>query len=189
MTIISVRSPKGGLDVDAQRLLVKTLNDAVLEPELGQMFQPARMGFQVLFNEFERDRVAIGGRLLSDCEVDVIAIDVAVMDGDWPVELRGSVIRRLLRALADPLGREQPISTWWVTFRTIDEGSWGSRGGPLSILSLLESGAFSAERDAEISHAFAPTNLISLTAFTVVKLWNSNLRYWRPPANCSGLPS
>ena len=157
MTIITVCYPKGRLDVDARKLLATTLTDAVLEPELGQMFEPARIGFQVWFNEFDRDRVAIGGRLLSDREIDVIAIDVAVMDGDWPVELRGSVIGRLLRALADGLGREQPVSTWWVTFRTIDEGSWGSRGGPLSILSLLDSGAFSTERRVEISRAFAPT--------------------------------
>ena len=113
MTIITVCYPKGRLDVDARKLLATTLTDAVLEPELGQMFEPARIGFQVWFNEFDRDRVAIGGRLLSDREIDVIAIDVAVMDGDWPVELRGSVIGRLLRALADGLGREQPVSTWW----------------------------------------------------------------------------
>ena len=154
MTIITVSYAKGRLDIDARGLLATTLTDAVLEPELGQMFEPARMAFQVWFHEFEQDRVAIGGQLLSDREVDVIAIDIAVMDGDWPVELRGSVIGRSLRALADALGREQPVSTWWVTFRTIGEGSWGSRGGPLSILSLLQSGAFSPERSAEIRRTF-----------------------------------
>jgi hypothetical protein len=40
----------------------------------------------------------------------------------------------------------KPSPTWWVTFQIIDEGSWGSRGGVLSILQLLDSGAFTAER-------------------------------------------
>jgi hypothetical protein len=40
-----------------------------------------------------------------------------------------------------------------VTFRVIDEGSWGSRGGVLSILDLLSSGVFTPERTAAIRAA------------------------------------
>ncbi|MEV7864935.1 hypothetical protein AB0P17_02250 [Streptomyces sp. NPDC088124] len=40
----------------------------------------------------------------------------------------------------------KPSPTWWVTFRVIDEGSWGSDGGVLSVLSLLGSGVFTKEK-------------------------------------------
>jgi hypothetical protein len=40
-----------------------------------------------------------------------------------------------------------------VTFQVIDEGSWGSRGGVVSILQLLDSGAFTAERVRAIRDA------------------------------------
>ena len=41
----------------------------------------------------------------------------------------------------------------------IDEGSWGTRGGVLSILQLLDSGAFTTERIKAIRDAIpAPAN-------------------------------
>ncbi|MEU6092604.1 hypothetical protein ABZ865_38675 [Streptomyces sp. NPDC047085] len=40
----------------------------------------------------------------------------------------------------------EPSPAWWVTFLVIDEGSWGSRGGMLSVLSLLDSGVFTGEK-------------------------------------------
>jgi hypothetical protein len=44
-----------------------------------------------------------------------------------------------------------------VNFQVIDEGSWGSRGGVLSILQLLDSGAFTAERIKAIRAAIPAT--------------------------------
>ncbi|MFD7324240.1 hypothetical protein ACFV9D_24605 [Streptomyces sp. NPDC059875] len=92
--------------------------------------------------------MAIGGRLLADLgpEADVMVIDVAVMDGDWRQEVRAAVIERVLAALADACGLAKPSPTWWVNFRVIDEGSWGSSGGVLSALSLLDSGVFTEEK-------------------------------------------
>jgi phenylpyruvate tautomerase PptA (4-oxalocrotonate tautomerase family) len=92
--------------------------------------------------------MAIGGRLLSDLgpDADVMVIDVAVMDGDWRQEARTAVIERVLAALADACGLAQPSPAWWVNFRVIDEGSWGSSGGVLSVLSLLDSGVFTEEK-------------------------------------------
>ncbi|MFC7302742.1 MerR family transcriptional regulator [Streptomyces monticola] len=96
----------------------------------------------------EADMTAIGGRLLADTGpgLDVMVIDVAVMDGDWRQEVRTAVIERLLAALADACGLAKPSRAWWVNFRVIDEGSWGSSGGVLSVLSLLESGVFTEEK-------------------------------------------
>jgi hypothetical protein len=51
------------------------------------------------------------------------------------------------------LGMPVPSPTWWVNFRVIEEGSWGSRGGVLSILDLLETGAFTAAKSAAIRTA------------------------------------
>lgn len=59
---------------------------------------------------------------------------------------RAEVIERVLAALAAVCGLERPGPAWWVTFRVVDEGSWGSSGGVLSILPLLESGVFTEER-------------------------------------------
>ncbi|MDQ0688975.1 phenylpyruvate tautomerase PptA (4-oxalocrotonate tautomerase family) [Streptomyces achromogenes] len=148
MTIITVNAPKGRLGLEQRRELAETLTDAVLVPEVGQPAPAARVGFQVHFIERELDMMAIGGRLLSDAgqELDVMVIDIAVMDAAWQPDVRGQVIERVLAALAESCGLEKPSPTWWVNFRVIDEGSWGSSGGVLSVLPLLESGVFTEER-------------------------------------------
>ncbi|MEI5519033.1 tautomerase family protein [Streptomyces brasiliscabiei] len=148
MTIITVNAPKGRLSLEQRRELAETLTDAVLVPEVGRHAPAARAGFQVHFVERERDMMAIGGRLLADVdqELDVMAIDLAVMDAAWQPEVRAEVIERVLAALAAACGLEKPAPAWWVNFRVIDEGSWGSSGGVLSVLPLLESGVFTEER-------------------------------------------
>ncbi|MFF2519425.1 4-oxalocrotonate tautomerase family protein [Streptomyces sp. NPDC058086] len=148
MTIITVNSPKSRLSLEQRRTLAEALTDAVLVPEVGQFAPPARVGFQVHFVEREPDMMAIGGRLLEDIgpDADVMVIDVAVMDGDWRQEVRTAVIERVLAALADACGLAEPSPTWWVNFRVIDEGSWGSSGGVLSVLSLLDTRVFTEEK-------------------------------------------
>ncbi|MFF7489116.1 4-oxalocrotonate tautomerase family protein [Streptomyces luteogriseus] len=148
MTVITVNSPKGRLGPEQRRVLAGTLTDAVLVPEVGRFAPAARVGFQVHFTEREPDMMAIGGRLLADAgpDADVMVIDVTVMDGDWRRDVRKEVIERVLAALADACGLPEPSPAWWVTFRVIDEGSWGSRGTVLSVLSLLETGVFTEEK-------------------------------------------
>ena len=157
MTIITVTAPEGRLSVDARRELAVTLTDAVLVPEVGHMEPLARVGFQVYFRELALDSMAIGGHLLADAssQTDIMTIDVTVMDGHWPREVRAVVIRAVLKAMAHALGMEKPSATWWVQFRVIDEGSWGSRGDVLSLLSLLGSGAFTEDRAAAIRKALS----------------------------------
>lgn len=148
MTIVTVNTPAGRLSLEQRRELAETLTDAVLVPEVGQHAPAARPGFQVHFVERERDMMAIGGRLLSDADpgLDVMVIDIAVMDAAWQQEVRTEVIERVLAALAKACGLEKPAPAWWVNFRVIDEGSWGSSGGVLSVLPLLDSGVFTEER-------------------------------------------
>jgi phenylpyruvate tautomerase PptA (4-oxalocrotonate tautomerase family) len=148
MTIITVTSPRDRLSLDQRRELAETLTDAVLVPEIGQMALPARAGFQVHFVELDPNAMAIGGRLLSDQadRPDVMTIDVAVMDASWPPPVRAEVIANLLTAVAKVCGQAVPSPGWWVNFRVIDEGSWGSRGAAISILDLLATGVFTAER-------------------------------------------
>lgn len=155
MTVITVHTPKGRLSLDERRALAETLTDAVLVPEVGQFAPAARVGFQVHFVEREPDMMAIGGRLLADTGpgLDVMVIDVAVMDGDWPREVRAEVIERVLAALAEACALPKPSPAWWVNFRVIDEGSWGSSGGVLSVLSLLDSGVFTEEKAKAIRAA------------------------------------
>lgn len=154
MTVITVNTSKARLSQDQRRRLAETLTDAVLVPEVGQFAPAARVGFQVHFVERESDMMAIGGRLLADADpgLDVMVIDVAVMDGDWRQEVRSEVIERVLSAMAEACGLPEPAPAWWVNFRVIDEGSWGSRGGVLSVLSLLESGVFT-EKKAKVVRA------------------------------------
>lgn len=146
MTVINVNSPKGRISAEQRRVLAETLTDAVLVPEVGQFAPPARPGFQVLFTEREADAMAIGGRLIAETGADAMVIDIAVMDGDWRQEVRTEVIERILAAMAGALGLDAPSPAWWVNFRVIDEGSWGSSGGVISVLSLLESGVFTEEK-------------------------------------------
>ncbi|HST84276.1 MAG TPA: hypothetical protein VLL08_21245 [Kineosporiaceae bacterium] len=154
MTVITVNSAAGRLSRGQRSSLAETLTDAVLVPEIGQFAAAARAGFQVHFVEREPDMMAIGGRLVAEAgaELDVMLIDVAVMAGDWSPEVRGEVIERILAAMAEACGLPEPPPAWWVNFRVIDEGSWGSRGGVLSIFSLLDSGVFT-EQKAKAIHA------------------------------------
>lgn len=153
MTVITVRAPIGRFDETQRKALAVTLTDAVLIPEVGQFAPAARMGFQVHFAELPVTHMAIGGTLLSDKAVDALVVDIAVMDGDWRQEVRTDVIQRVLAALASAAGVETPSRTWWVNFRVIEEGSWGARGGVLSILDLLDSGTFTQEKAALIRKA------------------------------------
>ncbi|MFF0190978.1 tautomerase enzyme [Streptomyces sp. NPDC005244] len=155
MTIITVNTSKNRLEVAQRRTLAATLTDAVLVPEIGQLVPAARIGFQVHFVERAPDMMAIGGQLLADAEPapDVMVIDVAVMDGDWPRQVRAQVIERILAAMAEACGMPKPSPSWWVNFRVIDEGSWGSSGTVLSILSLLDSGVFTKEKAEAIRSA------------------------------------
>lgn len=155
MTVITVNTGKDRLNRDQRRTLAETLTDAVLVPEIGQFTPAARAGFQVHFVEREPDMMAIGGRLLADAgpELDVMVIDVAVMDADWRQNVRAQVIERVLAAMASACGLDKPSPAWWVNFRVIDEGSWGSSGGVLSILSLLDSGVFTEEKAKAIRAA------------------------------------
>jgi phenylpyruvate tautomerase PptA (4-oxalocrotonate tautomerase family) len=158
MTILTVTTPEGRLSPEQRRQLAESLTDAVLIPEVGQFAPPARVGFQVHFAERTADRMAIGGKLLSELPAgaaDVATIDICVMDAAWPNEVRKQVIENVLSAMAKACGMEKPSPAWWATFRTIDEGSWGSRGSVLSILDLLASGVFTADRVAEIRKALA----------------------------------
>lgn len=153
MTVITVRTPAGRLDTAQRRRLAETLTDAVMVPEIGQFVESARAGFQVHFLELAADAMAIGGVLVSDRKLDILLVDVAVMDGDWPKPVRAEVIRRIFAALAEACGVERAASGWWVNFRVIDEGSWGSRGGVISVFDLLQSGVFTEEKAAAIHAA------------------------------------
>lgn len=82
-----------------------------------------------------------------------MVIDVTVMDGDWRREVRAEVVERILAALAEACGVARPSPSWWVTFRVVDEGSWGARGGMLSVISLLDSGVFTEEKAKAIRTA------------------------------------
>ncbi|MCK1734939.1 tautomerase enzyme [Bradyrhizobium sp. 138] len=158
MTIITVTAPAGRLSLTQRRRLAETLTDAVLEPEIGQHVPAARMGFQVHFHELPADCMAIGGQILSDQDTprDIITVRIAVMNAAWPAEVRAEVIRNVLARLAEACGMLTPAPTWWVIFEIIDEGSWGSRGGVLSILQLLETGVFTPERIKAIRAAIQP---------------------------------
>ena len=157
MTIITVTTVEGRLDEGQRQELAESLTDAVLVPEVGQFAPAARVGFQVHFVERPADRIAMGGRLVADQSPppDIATIDICVMDAAWPAPVRKQVIENVLAAMAKACGLPAPSPAWWAVFRTIDEGSWGSRGGVLSILDLLASGVFTAERAAEIRQALA----------------------------------
>ncbi|WP_433679394.1 tautomerase family protein [Nocardia sp. CA-119907] len=161
MTVITVHSARGRFTQDQRRQLAETLTDAVLVPEVGRFAPAARIGFQVHFTERDIDSMAIGGVLLADQDPrpDVMVIDIAVMDGDWTREVRKDVIERILAALTEATGVRTPSPTWWINFRVIEEGSWGSRGGVLSILDLLGSGVFTEDKAAGIrAHIAAVTS-------------------------------
>lgn len=157
MTVIHVMTPQGRLNVDQRRTLAKTLTDAVLVPEVGRDAPPARAGYQVHFSERPLDMIAHGGELLCDKASDVMVIDIAAMECSWTRSDRAAVIANVFAALTAACGLEKPSPAWWVNFRVIEEGSWGSRGGVLSFLDILDQGGplFPPERAAAIRTTLA----------------------------------
>lgn len=154
MTIITVRSTRGSITREQRSELAWTLTDAVALVECGQITDAARWGFQIHFTELDPDQIAIGGALAADHDsIAPLTIDIAVMDGHWPPAERAIIIERTFASLGDALGVQAIPPTWWVTFRTIDEGSWGSSGGPLSMATLLDLGVFAPERAKQIRSA------------------------------------
>src|SRR5215475_6777281 len=138
VTFIHVMTPQGRISAEQRRVLAKTLTDAVLVPEVGKLVPEARRGYQVHFLERPLDMIAHGGELLCDRPSDVMVLDVAVMDCCWTRADREAVIRNIFAALTEALGMKAPSPGWWINFRIIEEGSWGSRGGVLSFLDLLD---------------------------------------------------
>jgi hypothetical protein len=118
--------------------------------ECGQIIEAARSGFQVHFRPLSLDHMAVGGALLSQQPADVLFVDLAVMDGYWSDRDRQDVFKNLYAALCAALKTPTPSQSWWINFRVIGKGSWGSRGGALSILDLLDTGAFTPQRAADI---------------------------------------
>ena len=61
------------------------------------------------------------------------------------------------KAGADAVVMKAPSPSWWINFRVIEEGNWGSRGGVLSFKDLLDQGsaAFPPERAAAIRTALS----------------------------------
>lgn len=146
MTMISVRSTKNRLSVTHREQLAMNLTDVVLTVETGKFNEHARVGFQVYFDEFETDNIALAGVLISKSGVDAIHVDITVMDGDWPIEDRAQIIKNVYQVLCETLNIDEPSPAWWITFRIIEEGSWGARGKVTSILDLLKSGVFTPEK-------------------------------------------
>jgi phenylpyruvate tautomerase PptA (4-oxalocrotonate tautomerase family) len=157
VTFIHVMTPQGRINAEQRRVLAKTLTDAVLVPEVGRLVPEARRGYQVHFLERPLDMIAHGGELLSDKPSDVMVLDVVVMDCCWTRDDREAVIRNVFAALTEALGMKTPSPGWWINFRIIEEGSWGSRGGVLSFHDLLDQGgtAFPPERTAAIRTALS----------------------------------
>ena len=153
MTVITLTYPEGRIDRGQRAALATSLTDAVLEVECGQVVAPARAGFQVHFRPLASDGMAIGGQLVADSSVDIMLVDVAVMDGHWPASDRKRVIENLYATLCRVLDVAKAPPSWWVNFRVIEEGSWGSRGRVLSVLDLLDTGAFTHERAEQIKRS------------------------------------
>lgn len=152
MTIINVNTLEGRFSIEEKSLLAEKLTDAVMIPEIGQFVPEARIEFQVIFSEFKPENMAVSGKLLSDISPvpDNINVHILVMDGAWTKTVRKSVIENIANALADVSGIDKPLNSWKSTFQVIDEGSFGTGPGVLSILSLLESGVFSAEKKSSV---------------------------------------
>lgn len=150
MTVIVVRHPEDRFDLEQRRRLAEGLTDAVLVPEVGAFVEAARAGFQVHFAPVPTDHLAIGGRLLSDEPRDVVLVDIAVMDGHWPPDVRADVVRRVLAAMAEAVGLDAPAPDWWVNLRPVADGSWGAFGDVLTMETLLGFGLFTDEREAAI---------------------------------------
>ncbi len=156
MTIITVTTVDGLTNEVQRSELARRLTDAVCEIECGKISDQGRSGFQVHLPTLAPDSIAIGGVLAPlRPDIDIIHLDITVMDGHWPDQLREQIPRTCLAIVADVLGQPKPRSTWWSTFRIVPEGSFGAGGNTISILDLLATGAFTPERSTAIRDAMS----------------------------------
>ena len=108
----------------------------------------------VLFDEKPADVWAVGGRF-DDRYVapgDRILVRTQVMDGVWTQERRTQLIERISTTIAAALGLGEDrgaLASCWVLFDTIDDGSWGAMGGPISLSNLLEPCGFAEGQAAD----------------------------------------
>ncbi len=154
MTVVRVVSEPGRIDEEQRAELAESLTIAVLDVEVGSDNEVARRGIMVLFDEQPSDVWAVGGRF-DDRYVSSggrILIRTQVMDGVWTAQRRRALIERFSEAVAATIGVGEDraaLGTCWVLFDTIDDGSWGAFGGPISLLDLVEPGGFAAEQAAD----------------------------------------
>ena len=154
MTVVRVVSEPGRFNEEHRAELAESLTKAVLDVEVGSDNEVARRGIMVLFDEQPSDTWAVGGRF-DDRYVASggrILIRTQVMDGVWTAQRRRALIERFSAAVASTIGTGEDraaLATCWVLFDTIDDGSWGALGGPISLLDLLEPGGFAAEQAAD----------------------------------------
>ena len=154
MTVLRVISEPGKFDEATRATLAEALTMAVLDVEVGSDNEVARRGIMVLFDEQPASAWAVGGRF-DDRYVAPggrILVRAQVMDGVWTSARRTQLIERISKAIAAALGLGEDrgaLASCWVLFDTIDDGSWGAMGGPISLLDLLEPGRFAEAQAAD----------------------------------------
>jgi hypothetical protein len=151
MTFIHVMTPQGRFNAGERRILAKSLTDAVLMPEVGRPVPEVPGPFPRTAARHDRAWRRTAQRQAERRH------GVVVMDCCWTREDREAVIRNVFAALTEALGMKAPSPGWWINFRIIEEGCWGSRGGVLSFHDLLDQGgaAFPPERAAAIRTALS----------------------------------
>lgn len=153
MTMISITSPEGRISAEQRAELAKSLTDAVLDVEIGRHEPLARAGCQIHFNQLPSSQMAHNGQLVSETDTDLMLVDIAVAEGDWPKSERKRVIEGIYAALVQALNVEEPSKDWWVKMKTVEEGSAATGGNVLSMLDFLELGIFSETKSAAIRKA------------------------------------
>jgi phenylpyruvate tautomerase PptA (4-oxalocrotonate tautomerase family) len=159
MTVLRVVTESERLSETQRSELAEALTAAVLDVEVGVDNPVGRTGVMVLFDEFAKERWAVGGHF-DDSFVSPpgrMLIEARVMEGVWTPERRSALLMRFYDAVAKAFGvpRDSAFGTCWVLFQQIEDGGWGALGRPLSITDILSPAAFSEDRQDDARRLLA----------------------------------
>jgi phenylpyruvate tautomerase PptA (4-oxalocrotonate tautomerase family) len=153
MPMLDAYIPDGALDADAERQLLSTLTDILLEHEGADPADPRARSLAWVFLH-RPQRMLVAG---ADPDLPRYRIVASVPEGQLDNTHRASMVRAVTDAVldAEPEGRARDPYRVWVFTSQIPEGTWGGGG---SIVGLADIAGF-VTGDAEAGRAHAKKRL------------------------------
>jgi phenylpyruvate tautomerase PptA (4-oxalocrotonate tautomerase family) len=149
MPMLDAYIPDGALDADAERQLLATLTDVLLEHEGAHPADPKARSLAWVFLH-RPERVLVAGAVPDLPRYRIVA---SVPEGQLDNERRASMVRAVTEAVldAEPEGRARDPFRVWVFTHQVPEGTWGGGGAIVGLADIA--GFVSGDAEGGAAHA------------------------------------